>query len=89
MAAQCMIPCLLAPIIRKSEGCEAWAGGQRKRVNVGMELVKGPRILFLDEPTSGLDSSTSIALMDTLGSLSTLGMTVIATIHQVRTTLRR
>ncbi|EGB07189.1 hypothetical protein AURANDRAFT_28076, partial [Aureococcus anophagefferens] len=29
------------------------SGGQRKRVNVGLELVADPKVLFLDEPTSG------------------------------------
>lgn len=39
------------------------SGGQRKRVNIGMELVGEPSLILLDEPTSGLDST---AAMDVL-----------------------
>jgi len=39
------------------------SGGERKRTNIGMELVTSPDILFMDEPTTGLDSSTANAVM--------------------------
>jgi ABC-type multidrug transport system ATPase subunit len=42
------------------------SGGQRKRVNLAMELVAEPRILFLDEPTSGLDPGLDLEMMNLL-----------------------
>ncbi|KAI1313410.1 hypothetical protein EDD11_002645 [Mortierella claussenii] len=58
------------------------SGGQRKRVNIGMELVTDPSILFLDEPTSGLDSSTSGDVCKLLKSVARRkGLTVAAVIH--------
>ncbi len=58
------------------------SGGQRKRVNLAMELVTDPAILFLDEPTSGLSSSDAKSVMQILKSLSKKGRTIIITIHQ-------
>ena len=46
------------------------SGGQRKRVNIGMEMVADPSLLFLDEPTSGLDSTTTFAVVRALKCLS-------------------
>ncbi|KAL4449383.1 hypothetical protein ABPG77_007027 [Micractinium sp. CCAP 211/92] len=58
------------------------SGGQKKRVNVGLELVADPSLLFLDEPTSGLDSSSSKALVAALQEIARGGVTVAAVIHQ-------
>ncbi|KAF9424151.1 hypothetical protein BGZ94_008082 [Podila epigama] len=58
------------------------SGGQRKRVNIGMELVTDPSLLFLDEPTSGLDSSTSVDVCRLLRAVARRkGLTVAAVIH--------
>ena len=58
------------------------SGGQRKRVNIAMELLADPDILFLDEPTSGLSSVDAKIVMEKLEKLSKRGKTIILTIHQ-------
>jgi ABC-type multidrug transport system ATPase subunit/pSer/pThr/pTyr-binding forkhead associated (FHA) protein len=59
------------------------SGGQRKRVNIAMELVTDPVIMFLDEPTSGLAADDTTALVGLLAELArTTGKTIITTIHQ-------
>eukprot|EP00397_Hematodinium_sp_SG-2012_P005963 GEMP01005988.1.p1 GENE.GEMP01005988.1~~GEMP01005988.1.p1 ORF type:complete len:506 (+),score=101.33 GEMP01005988.1:319-1836(+) len=60
------------------------SGGQKKRVNIGMELVAYPRIIFLDEPTSGLDSTSSLQIALCLQRLGEIGITVLCVIHQPR-----
>lgn len=39
------------------------SGGERKRCNIGMELIISPPVLFLDEPTTGLDANTANTVM--------------------------
>ena len=58
------------------------SGGQRKRLNIGLELLREPTVMFVDEPTSGLSSRDSENIMDLLKELSLRGKMVFVIIHQ-------
>lgn len=58
------------------------SGGQRKRVNIGLELLREPSVMFVDEPTSGLSSRDSENIMDLLKELSLKGKMIFVVIHQ-------
>lgn len=58
------------------------SGGQRKRLNIGLELLREPSLLFVDEPTSGLSSRDSENIMDLLKELSLKGKMIFVVIHQ-------
>ncbi|KAF8007715.1 hypothetical protein BT93_K1649 [Corymbia citriodora subsp. variegata] len=58
------------------------SGGQRKRVNVGLEMVMEPSLLILDEPTSGLDSSSSLLLLRALRREALEGVNISMVVHQ-------
>lgn len=58
------------------------SGGQRKRLNIGLELIREPAILFVDEPTSGLSSKDSEKIMILLKQQAQRGRLVIVNIHQ-------
>ncbi len=58
------------------------SGGQRKRLNIALELLREPAILFVDEPTSGLSSQDSEMVMGLLRQLTFKGQLVFAVIHQ-------
>lgn len=63
------------------------SGGQRKRLNIALELIRNPQILFVDEPTSGLSSKDSENIMDLLKELSLRGTLVFVVIHQPSSTI--
>uniref|UniRef100_A0A6Q2XHR2 ABC transporter domain-containing protein n=1 Tax=Esox lucius TaxID=8010 RepID=A0A6Q2XHR2_ESOLU len=65
------------------------SGGERKRTNIGMELIINPTVLFLDEPTTGLDASTANSVLLLLKRMSSHGRTIILSIHQPRYSIYR
>ena len=70
-------------VLLGSSDQKSLSGGQRKRVNIAMELVAGCEVLLLDEPTSGLSSSDSAEIIRLLRLLAKRdGKTVILTLHQ-------
>jgi ABC-type multidrug transport system ATPase subunit len=58
------------------------SGGQRKRLNIALELLREPTILFVDEPTSGLSSVDSEMVMNLLKAQAYKGKLVVVNIHQ-------
>lgn len=58
------------------------SGGQRKRINIALELVREPFIMFVDEPTSGLSSVDSEIVINLLKEQTYKGKLVIVNIHQ-------
>jgi ABC-type multidrug transport system ATPase subunit len=58
------------------------SGGQRKRLNIALELIREPSILFLDEPTSGLSSRDSENILDLLKEITLRGKLIFVVIHQ-------
>jgi ABC-type multidrug transport system ATPase subunit len=58
------------------------SGGQRKRLNIALELIRKPTILFVDEPTSGLSSADSETVMNLLKEQAAAGKLVLVVIHQ-------
>jgi ABC-2 type transport system ATP-binding protein len=57
-----------------------YSGGMKRRLDLALALVHGPRILFLDEPTTGLDPQSRTALWEEVARLARdEGITVFLT----------
>ena len=58
------------------------SNGEKKRLNIGIEILTQPRVLFLDEPTTGLDSASAFYIIQALTKIAHDGKIVICSIHQ-------
>ncbi|MCL2768723.1 MAG: ATP-binding cassette domain-containing protein [Solirubrobacterales bacterium] len=56
-----------------------YSGGMKRRLDLALALVHGPRLLFLDEPTTGLDPQSRVALWDEVRRLADDGVTIFLT----------
>ncbi|MFD4898034.1 ATP-binding cassette domain-containing protein [Streptomyces sp. NPDC058411] len=56
-----------------------YSGGMKRRLDIAMTLVGGPRIIFLDEPTTGLDPRSRHTMWGIIRELVSDGVTVLLT----------
>ena len=63
------------------------SGGERRRLEIARSLVLSPSFVLLDEPFSGIDPLTVVDLQKIIADLSTVGIGVLVTDHNVRETL--
>jgi ABC-2 type transport system ATP-binding protein len=61
--------------------CKTYSGGQRRRVDIALGIIHGPKLVFLDEPTTGLDPQSRAHMWDEIRRLRSEGMTVFITTH--------
>jgi lipopolysaccharide export system ATP-binding protein len=67
---------------------ETLSGGERRRTEIARALATRPRFILLDEPFAGVDPISVLDLQVTIQQLSTLGIGVLVTDHNVRDTLK-
>ncbi|GIV97560.1 MAG: putative ABC transporter ATP-binding protein YfiL [Herpetosiphonaceae bacterium] len=58
-----------------------YSGGMKRRVNIGVGLLHGPKIIYMDEPTVGIDPQSRRNILDAVKELNRQGMTVLYTTH--------
>ena len=68
---------------RRSGKVKGFSKGMKRRLTIAMGLLNDPRLLFLDEPTSGLDVQSNLIIREVLHDLTTRGVTVFLTTHNI------
>ncbi len=66
---------------RAGDRVSAFSGGMRRRLNLGVALVHGPRLLLLDEPTVGVDPQSRNHIFEEVRRRNAAGLTVVYTSH--------
>ena len=66
---------------RAEERIEAFSGGMKRRLNIGVGLLHEPDLLVLDEPTVGVDPQSRNAILDSIEQLAHGGLAVLYTTH--------
>ena len=66
---------------RADERTDAYSGGMKRRLNIGIGLLHRPRLLVLDEPTVGVDPQSRNAILSGIEELETQGMAILYTTH--------
>ncbi|UCG41340.1 MAG: ABC transporter ATP-binding protein [Acidimicrobiia bacterium] len=66
---------------RAKDKAGEFSGGMKRRLNIGIGLLHGPKLLMLDEPTVGVDPQSRNAILDSVDALGTEGLAVLYTTH--------
>ncbi|MGZ8567308.1 MAG: ATP-binding cassette domain-containing protein [Actinomycetota bacterium] len=66
---------------RANERTDAFSGGMKRRLNIGLGMLNQPTLLLLDEPTVGVDPQSRNAILDSVEALASEGMAVLYTTH--------
>ena len=66
---------------RASEPIRGYSGGMKRRLNLALGLVHGPRVVLMDEPTVGIDPQARLKILEAVKGVTASGTTVIYTTH--------
>ncbi len=64
-----------------NEKVEKLSGGQQQKVQLGLTIMREPKLLILDEPTKGFDPVNRRLLMDIIDELHRNGSSIILITH--------
>ena len=73
---------------KAKEEARTCSGGERRRLEIARALINRPKLLMLDEPFAAVDPHTVEDLQQEVRKLTTEGISVLVTDHNVQQTLR-